>query len=92
MHGTKGLPGSVAGACRIWACTVVGANMMLRVNKGTESWASERKPFVSPGQLALRASIVSQFEKDGGLFAFPIRQHSMSGRLDPRCTLVTHAF
>lgn len=41
-------------------------------------------PFVSPYHLALNQSIVSQFEKDGGLFSFPIRQHDLSTRLDHR--------
>jgi hypothetical protein len=41
-------------------------------------------PFVSPGKLALNQFIVNQFEKDGGLFAFPTRQHIVSGRLDHR--------
>jgi hypothetical protein len=39
-------------------------------------------PFVSPGQLALNRFIVHQFEKDGGLFPFPTRQHAVSARLD----------
>lgn len=41
-------------------------------------------PFVSPGKLALNQFIVNQFEKDGGLFGFPTRQHAVSGRLDHR--------
>jgi carboxypeptidase family protein len=41
-------------------------------------------PFVSAGQLASDAFIVNQFEKDGGLFPFPIRQHEFSARLDHR--------
>lgn len=41
-------------------------------------------PFVSPGQLALNKFIVNQFEKDGGLFPFPTRQHDVSARLDHR--------
>jgi hypothetical protein len=41
-------------------------------------------PFVSPGHLALNEFIVSQFEKDGGLFPFPTRQHNVSARLDHR--------
>lgn len=41
-------------------------------------------PFVSPGNLASRAFIVHQFEKDGGLFPFPIRQYEGSARLDHR--------
>jgi len=39
-------------------------------------------PFVSPYQLALNQFIVNQFEKDGGLFPFPTRQHNISARLD----------
>ena len=39
-------------------------------------------PFVSPGHLALNRFIVNQFEKDGGLFPFPTRQHQASARLD----------
>lgn len=39
-------------------------------------------PFVSPYQLALNNFIVNQFEKDGGLFPFPTRQHDVSTRLD----------
>jgi hypothetical protein len=41
-------------------------------------------PFVTPGKLALNQFIVHQFEKDGGLFPFPTRQHAVSGRLDHR--------
>jgi hypothetical protein len=41
-------------------------------------------PFVSPGQLALNQFIVNQFEKDGGLFPFPTREHQASARLDHR--------
>jgi hypothetical protein len=39
-------------------------------------------PFVSPGHLALNQFIVNQFEKDGGLFPFPTRQHEGSVRVD----------
>jgi len=39
-------------------------------------------PFVTPGHLALNQFIVNQFEKDGGLFPFPTRQHEASVRLD----------
>jgi len=39
-------------------------------------------PFVSPATLANYQFIVNQFEKDGGLFPFPTRQHQVSGRLD----------
>jgi len=40
--------------------------------------------FVTPAQLASRAFIVNQFEKDGGLFPFPTRQYEGSARLDHR--------
>ena len=39
-------------------------------------------PFVAPATLANYQFIVNQFEKDGGLFPFPTRQHQVSGRLD----------
>ena len=39
-------------------------------------------PFVSPAHAASNAFIVNQFEKNGGLFPFPIRQHQGSIRLD----------
>jgi hypothetical protein len=41
-------------------------------------------PFVSSAHLANYQFIVRQFEKDGGLFPFPIRQHSATARLDHR--------
>ena len=41
-------------------------------------------PFVSPAQLASRAFVVNQFEQNGGLFPFPIRQYEGSTRLDHR--------
>jgi len=41
-------------------------------------------PFISPGHLALNQFIVNQFQKDGGLFPFPTRQHEASVRLDHR--------
>src|SRR5215471_10385892 len=41
-------------------------------------------PFISPARLANYQFIVRQFEKDGGLFPFPIRQHSATARLDHR--------
>jgi hypothetical protein len=37
-------------------------------------------PFTSP----LSAFVVSQLEKDGGLFSFPMRQHEASARVDHR--------
>src|SRR3989442_1474277 len=39
---------------------------------------------VSPTTGTLSAFVVNQFEKDGGLFPFPIRQHEASARLDHR--------
>src|SRR5437764_5076328 len=39
---------------------------------------------VSPTTGPLSAFVVNQFEKDGGLFPFPIRQHEASARLDHR--------
>jgi Carboxypeptidase regulatory-like domain len=41
-------------------------------------------PFISPARLENNQFIVGQFEKDGGLFPFPIRQHSATARLDHR--------
>src|SRR5438874_1621933 len=41
-------------------------------------------PFISPGHLALNQFIVNQFQKAGGLFPFPTRQHEASVRLDHR--------
>ena len=49
-------------------------------------------PFVSPFQLASDMFIVNQFEKDGGLFPFPIRQHEFSARLDHRFSDRDQAF
>src|SRR5437879_9254226 len=39
---------------------------------------------VSPTTGPLSAFVVNQFEKDGGLFPFPTRQHQASARLDHR--------
>src|SRR5215469_4273788 len=39
-------------------------------------------PFISPAHAASNAFIVHQFQKDGGLFPFPTRQHQGSFRLD----------
>ncbi len=39
---------------------------------------------VNPASSPLSAFVVSQFEKDGGLFPFPTRQHETSARLDHR--------
>jgi hypothetical protein len=49
-------------------------------------------PFVTPAQLASRAFIVNQFEKDGGLFPFPTRQYEGSARFDHRFTDRDSAF
>ena len=49
-------------------------------------------PFVTPAQLASRAFIVNQFEKDGGLFPFPTRQYEGSARFDHRFTDHDSAF
>ncbi len=39
---------------------------------------------VNPVASPLNAFVVTQFEKDGGLFPFPVRQHDGSARLDHR--------
>src|ERR1019366_7242066 len=49
-------------------------------------------PFVSPAQLVSRAFVVNQFEKNGGGFPFPIRQHEGSAPLGDRFTLSDSAF
>ena len=49
-------------------------------------------PFVSPGQLASNQFVVNQFEKDGGLFPFPIREHQFSVKLDHRFSEHDQAF
>lgn len=49
-------------------------------------------PFVSPGQLASDGFIVNRFERDGGLFPFPTRQHNFSARLDHRFSESNQAF
>jgi hypothetical protein len=49
-------------------------------------------PFVSPAQLASRAFVVNQFEQNGGLFPFPIRQYEGSTRLDHRFSEKDSAF
>src|SRR5712692_1925171 len=49
-------------------------------------------PFVSPGHLVSNAFVVNQFEKDGGLFPFPTRQHQESARLDHRFSDSDQAF
>ena len=49
-------------------------------------------PFVTPAQLASRAFVVNQFEQNGGLFPFPIRQYEGSTRLDHRFSQKDSAF
>jgi hypothetical protein len=39
-------------------------------------------PFVTPGQAALSAFLVNQFETEGGVFPFSSREYLASGRLD----------
>jgi len=39
-------------------------------------------PFISSAHLANNQFVVHQFEKDGGLFPFPIRQNAATARLD----------
>src|SRR6202140_2321849 len=39
-------------------------------------------PFVTPGQAAVDAFLVNQFETEGGLFPFDTREYQASGRLD----------
>src|SRR6202167_619451 len=41
-------------------------------------------PFVSPGQSALNAFLLNQFETEGGLFPFDTREYQVSTRLDHR--------
>src|SRR3989475_4348299 len=47
---------------------------------------------VNPAASPLDAFVVSQFEKDGGLFPFPTRQHEASARLDHRFSDSDQAF
>src|SRR5437667_6745100 len=47
---------------------------------------------VSPLASPLSAFVVSQFEKDGGLFPFPTRQHEASTRVDHRFSDSDQAF
>src|SRR6202158_6500367 len=47
---------------------------------------------VNPLASPLSAFVVSQFEKDGGLFPFPTRQHQASARLDHRFSDSDQAF
>jgi hypothetical protein len=44
----------------------------------------QRTLTIDPSTSPLNAFIVTQFEKDGGMFPFPIRQHQGSLRLDHR--------
>jgi hypothetical protein len=64
---------------------------LFRVSLTVNPTASSN-PFVSPGHLALNQFIVNQFEKDGGLFPFPTRQHNGSARLDHRFSNSNQAF
>ena len=41
-------------------------------------------PFITPGQAALNAFLVNQFETEGGLFPYDTREYQASGRLDHR--------
>src|ERR1700723_96824 len=41
-------------------------------------------PFVMPGQTAVNAFLVSQFETEGGVFPYNTREYLASGRLDHR--------
>ncbi len=47
---------------------------------------------LSPGQIAQNRFIVNQFETQGGLFPFPIRQHQASARLDEALGAKDQAF
>ena len=69
------------------ATCAFGLQSILTVNP-----TANGNPFVSPGQLALNQFIVDQFEKDGGLFPFPTRQHNASARLDHRFSNSNQAF
>ena len=50
----------------------------------TVSNAPVPNPFVTPGQAALNAFLVNQFETQGGLFPFDTREYLGSARLDHR--------
>src|SRR6202051_1697921 len=41
-------------------------------------------PFLSPGQAALNAFLINQFETEGGLFPYNTREYLASGRVDHR--------
>ena len=49
-------------------------------------------PFVTPAALASRAFVVNQFEQNGGVFPFPIREYEGSTRLDHRFSQNDSAF
>jgi len=44
-------------------------------------------PFILPGQSALNAFLINQFETQGGLFPYNTREYLASGRLDHRFNL-----
>ena len=48
----------------------------------TISPTSPSNPFVSPGQTAINAFLVTQFESQGGVFAYNTREYLASTRLD----------
>jgi hypothetical protein len=50
----------------------------------TVSTAPVPNPFVTPGQAALNAFLVNQFEAQGGLFPYDSREYQGSARLDHR--------
>jgi len=54
--------------------------------------AAGPNPFIPPIKSALDPYIVNQFETNGGLFPFPIRQYATSGRLDHRFSDNDQAF
>jgi Carboxypeptidase regulatory-like domain/TonB dependent receptor len=54
--------------------------------------AAGPNPFIPPIKSALDPYIVNQFETNGGLFPFPIRQYAGSGRLDHRFSDNDQAF
>jgi len=45
---------------------------------------SSTNPFVTPGQTALNAFLVNQFETQGGVFPYDTREYLASGRVDHR--------
>ena len=48
---------------------------------------SPSNPFVTQGQTAINAFLVSQFENEGGVFPYNTQQYLASGRLDHRFNL-----